>query len=252
MTPPDSLSMLCRPAAEPMQREVSRVLTKQVSNRTVRSAVIGLGMLTLACGCAGRSIAQTAADVAVPDTVWTECLEAPTRACVLRRGVQVAQSIVDARSRSDGLTVIADAQFEAGLTADGAATIDQALRAAQSIGYEERLDDIAQVLAKAGRFAEARQVARSIANQYLQATAVALIAVAEGKAGDIGEALQSVQAIENAPQRARAIRRAAWGLRSVAVKRGEDDRIVAALKQGQAIEEVYPLPKAFTGIHHPS
>jgi len=61
------------------------------------------------------------------------------------------------------------------------------------------------------------------------------IAIAEGKAGSIDNALKRVHSVQDDEARAVAIRRAAWGLRFIATQRGEDGKIAEALRQSQSI-----------------
>jgi tetratricopeptide (TPR) repeat protein len=207
-------------------------------------------------GLSGSATAQPAADAS--GAGWNECLKAPTRACVLRQAAEVARNISDPHSATDNLSRIAEAQFEAGLSAEAAATIDQSLQVAKSIadknGYlrDDAIKTIAKVRANAGRLSDALDAVGSIKNRYAQAQALGAIAVAEGKAGRLDEALQRVQTIEDLRERALIMRRVAWDLRASAVARGEDDKIVAALTDVQAIDQQYPPPVVRTGVHHPS
>jgi tetratricopeptide (TPR) repeat protein len=222
--------------------------------RLVRGAVICGGVAAaLTWGAAAQPIMPKAAggDPAA-DSAWAQCLARPTRACVLGYAAEVSQSIGDVIE----LGRIAEAQATSGLMPDAVATIEQALRTSQSIADDRDRDEalvaVVRAQAKAGKFPEAVDLAGSIKNLYQRASAITSIAVAEGKAGRIDEALQLVQFIENKSDRARAIREVAWDLRSVAVMREEDGKIVGALRDAVSIEEEVPRLTFFTGVHHPS
>ncbi|KRR16418.1 hypothetical protein CQ14_16210 [Bradyrhizobium lablabi] len=216
--------------------------------RAIFTSLFFLGL----CSATAQPVAQTSG------VDWNECLKAPTRACVLREAAEVARTIGDPRLAANALGRIAEVQFKAGLSAEAAATIDQALQVATSIaddGYprDNAIETIAKVLAKAGKPTDALDIVGSIKNRYIQAEVLGAVAVAEGKAGRLDEALRRVRAIENLRDRALIMRRVAWDLGASAVARGEDDKIAAALADVQAIEQQYDLwPLAMTGIHHPS
>ena len=191
-------------------------------------------------------------DNAAADSAWVQCLVRPTRACVLGRAADVSQSIGDVLE----LGRIAEAQVASGLTPDAVATIEQALRAAQSITNDQDRDGalvaVARAQAGAARVPEAIDLLGSIKGPYQRVSAITSIAVAEGKEGRIGEALQLMQSIEAKFDRARAIREVAWEIRSVAVMRGQDSKIVGALRDVESIEEELPRFRFFSGVHHPS
>ena len=214
-----------------------------------RTIIAGTFVLALACGAA----AQPASDAA-----WNECLKTPARTCVLREAVEVASAIADPHLAASELGDIAVAQMKADLSTEAAATIDRALQIATSItgdGYErdDALKTIAQNQAQAGKLGDALETAGSIKNHHVEDEALGAIAVAEGKAGRLDQALRRVQAIEDLPDRTLVMRRVAWDLRAGAVARGDDDKIVTALEDAQAIEEQYHLwPGPISGIHHPS
>jgi tetratricopeptide (TPR) repeat protein len=221
-----------------------------MARMTIRTISAGLLLLGLPCGAA-----QPAADAS--DAGWNDCLKAPTRACVLRQAAAVALTINDPYSAADDLSRIAEAQFKAGLTGEATATIDQSVQVAKAIADDGHLHDdaikaIATVQAKAGKLTDALAAVGSIKNRYVQARVIGAVAVAEGKAGRLDDALRRVQAIEDLPHRALVMRQVVWDLRDGAVASGEDDKIVAALFDVQAIEQRYPPPTALSGIHHPS
>ena len=204
-------------------------------------------LLGLACSAA----AQPAADAG-----WNECVKTPTRACVLRRAVEVARTIDAPRVAAADLSRIAEAQSKAGLSAEAAGTIAQCLQVAASFAdVRDRdvvMETIAKLQAEAGKFADALDSVGSMRNPYLQALALGAIAVVEGKAGRLDEALRRVQAIEDLRYRALIMRRVAWDLRASAVERREDDKLVTFLAAVQAIEQLHPPPTFKTGIIHPS
>jgi tetratricopeptide (TPR) repeat protein len=207
-------------------------------------------------GLACNATAQPAVDTS--GAGWNECTKAPTRACVLRLAAEAARTIGDPHSAVDALSRIAEAQSEAGLSAEAAAAADQALQFAKSIadktGYfrDDAIKTIAKVRAKAGKLTDVLDAVGSITDRYVQAQALGAIAVAEGKAGRLDEALRRLQTIEDLRYRALIMRRVAWDLRAGAVARGEDDKIVAALADVQAIDQQYPPPRIMTGVHHSS
>src|SRR5262245_51218895 len=97
-----------------------------------RSALlIGLA-LVLALGATGPSRSQTPGDKGVSDGEWVQCLKAVTQACVLRYAAAVADSIEDPRprarldtvsSRVERLGLVAEAQYQAALATEAAATL---------------------------------------------------------------------------------------------------------------------------------
>jgi tetratricopeptide (TPR) repeat protein len=234
-----------------------------------RSAVLIGIALVLALGAAGPSRSQAPGERGASGGEWAQCLKTATRACVLRYAATVADSIEDSRpqarldtvsSRVEYLGLVAEAQFEAALATEAAATLERARELASSIAGERGgwgdslLGRIVAILARAGKLDAAVEVARSIGNEIERSEAIGRVAAAKGEAGSIAVALELVQAIEDKPLRARMIRAVAWELRWVAVAQGEDGRIVAALRDVEAIEEEHPPPtKRFsTGLHHPS
>src|SRR5262249_11198515 len=111
----------------------------------VRSAVLVCIALVLALGSAGPSSAQAPSGKAVFDEEWALCLEAATRACVVRYAAAVADSIEDPRPRSrlstvdsrvESLASIAEAQFKAALATEAAATLERARQLVSSIAGE--------------------------------------------------------------------------------------------------------------------
>jgi tetratricopeptide (TPR) repeat protein len=188
----------------------------------------------------------------VADSVWAQCLARPTRACVLGHAAEVSQSIGDVFE----LGRIAEAQVASGLTPDAVATIERAQLIAQSITSDRERDNalIAVIRAQAGaaRIPQAVDLLGSIKNAYQRVSAIISIAVAEGMVGQISEALQLLQSIEAKSDRARAIREVAWDIRSVAVTRGQDSKIVAALRDVESSEPEAPLFGIISGVHHPS
>jgi tetratricopeptide (TPR) repeat protein len=227
-----------------------------------RSAVLIGIALVLALGSAGQSRSQAPSGKATFDGEWERCLKAATRACVLRHAARVAESIEDprsrvetARSRAMSLASVADAQLKAALITDAAATLDWALQLMSSLadphGRDDPLRYIVAIQAKAGKFGEALEVARSIGNEYLRARAIGPIAVAKGQTGSIAEALQLVQAVDGKRPRALLIREIAWELRTLAVARGEEGTILGALKEVESIEEEHPPPMFSSGPHLP-
>jgi hypothetical protein len=126
---------------------------------------------------------------------------------------------------------------------------------AKSFADDHERDDafknIVPVLARAGRFTDALDSAGPIENRYLQSGAIGDIAIEEGRAGRVDDALQRVRAIEDPRSRALVMRRVAWDLRADAVARGEDGKTVALLADVQAIEGP-PKFMFMSGIHHPS
>jgi len=201
-----------------------------------RAIFISLLLIGVVCGAA----AEPTKDVS--GAGWDECLKAPTRSCVLREAAAVARTIDAPHSAVIELSRIADAQSNAGRSADAAITIDQSLQIARSIaedGYlrDDAIETIANVTANIGKLDDAINAGGSITNPYVRARALGTIAVMEGKAGRLDEALRRVQTIENLRDRALIMRRVAWDLRDGAVARGEDDKIAAALADVQAIEQ---------------
>jgi tetratricopeptide (TPR) repeat protein len=138
------------------------------------------------------------------------------------------------------------------LPTEAAASLDRALLLVPSIadelGRDEVLRDVVEKRAKVGKLA-ALETARSVRNEYMRAAAIGGVAVASGEAGSIAEALRLVRAIDNKSLRRLQIREVAWQLRSLALARGEDGVIVAALKEVEALEEEEPPPSFFTGVH---
>ena len=92
--------------------------------RAVFSSFLLLG---LACSAA----AQPAADASVAG--WNECLKTPTRACVLRRAVEVARTIDAPRVAAADLSRIAEAQSKAGLSAEAAERSPNACRSRRQL-----------------------------------------------------------------------------------------------------------------------
>src|SRR5262249_40908907 len=138
------------------------------------------------------------------------------------------------------LFMIAAAQVDAGLAQDASATVDlfgPQLDPGYARVVVHRIKAIvAQAEADAGKLEEAMSTASAISEPGIRGATIGLIAVAEGKAGSIDNALKRVQSVQNDEERALATRRAALGLRLIATQRGEDGKIAEALRQSQAID----------------
>jgi hypothetical protein len=149
-----------------------------------RIPAASLFVLALVCGAA----ATTAAD----DAGWDECFRAPTRACVLREAV--AAALADPFPRVSTLSRIAEAQSKAGLSADAAATIDDAVQAEKLFTDRRIIDrdfqEIMPLLVSAGQLAHALEVAGAIKDPYWRAEALGDIAVAEGQTSGLDAALR--------------------------------------------------------------
>src|SRR5262245_52912753 len=176
------------------------------------TAVLGI-VSVLGLGFAGQLRSQTPADDKwVFDDAWGQCLQAATRACVLRYAARVAESIEDPRpdsrlsnvsSRVEHLASVAEAQFEAALETDAAATLERARQLVASIAGERdggwgdmMLGRIVAIQARAGKLDGALELARSIGKEIERAEAIGRVAAVKGEAGSIAEALELVQAID--------------------------------------------------------
>src|SRR5262249_52568540 len=94
----------------------------------------------------------------------------------------------------------------------------------------------ARTEADAGKLDEAMSTATAISKPAVRGVTVGRIAIAEGKGGSIDNALRRARSVQDDEGRAVAIRTAAWGLRFLAVQRGEDGKIAEALRQSQSID----------------
>jgi hypothetical protein len=107
----------------------------QHRNTIARAIIAGLSIIALA----GSVAAQPAAD---PSGAWEACLNAPARPCVLQAAAEAARAIParndDFDSRASILSRISDAKFAAGLSAEAAATIDEALLAIEDLRTRAR------------------------------------------------------------------------------------------------------------------
>jgi tetratricopeptide (TPR) repeat protein len=175
-------------------------------------------------------------------SAWLACREAPTRRCVLDHAREIGRTTPTSLFRARDLVRIARAQADAGLTQEASATID--LLKAEEVANVP--GSVARIKAETGKLDEAAKIADAISDPAERGLIIGSIAVAEGEAGKIDDALRRVQVISDDTARAFAIRRAAWGLRTIAVQRGDDDKIVEALRQVESIR----LP--ISGHWHPS
>jgi tetratricopeptide (TPR) repeat protein len=175
-------------------------------------------------------------------SAWLACREAPTRRCVLDHALEIGRTTPTSLFRARDLARIARAQADAGLTQEASATID--LLKAQEVANVP--GSVARIKAETGKLDEAAKIADAISDPAERGLIIGSIAVAEGEAGKIDDALRRVKAVSDDTARAFAIRRAAWGLRMIAVQRGDDDKIVEALRQVESIR----LP--ISGHWHPS
>jgi tetratricopeptide (TPR) repeat protein len=175
-------------------------------------------------------------------SAWLACREAPTRRCVLDHALEVGRTTPTSLSRAQELVRIARAQADAGLTEEASAAVD--LLKDEEAGNVPGA--VARIKAQIGKLDEAARIADAVSDPAQRGLIIGSIAVAEGEAGKIDDALRRVQVISDDTARAFAIRRAAWGLRTIAVQRGDDDKIVEALRQVESIR----LP--ISGHWHPS
>src|SRR5262245_15223373 len=213
----------------------------------------GLLILTfviLTFGLGAPSMAQPGGQP--PDAAgWARCHGAPTRRCVLRHALEVAKTLMDHTESLVAHATIAAAQVDAGLAQDASATVEllgPLLRppfgpdASSPVSREVRavVDRVKAIVARteadAGKLEEAMSTASAISEPGIRGSAIGSIAIAEGKAGSIDNALKRVQSVQDHEERAIAVRRAAWGLRFIAMQRGEDDKIAEALRQSQSID----------------
>ena len=210
-------------------------MSRTMASGAGRSARIG-ALLILAFGLTAASAAEPAGQAGAGAAAWADCQQAPTRRCVLRHAVEVAlrlQRDANATSQSElatdqqlALYRIAIAQFELGLTQEASETIDLVSTPQTTLGR-------ARIKAAAGKLDEAARIAGAAPRR---GQAIGMIAVVEGEAGTIDAALRRVQSVEDARERAVAIRRAAWGLRFIAAQRGEDGKLAEALRLSQSIK----------------
>ncbi|MBV9559147.1 MAG: hypothetical protein JOY90_01595 [Bradyrhizobium sp.] len=160
---------------------------------------------------------------------WTTCRDAPTRRCALDHAVEIVRTLSTSSIRAATVAQIARAQVDAGLMQQASGTIDllKSDEMAAVVGHAAR------VKAETGRLDEALRLANAIADPGARGLVLGSIAVAEGEAGKIDDALRRVRAESDGTARAVAIRRAAWGLRMVAVERGDDGKLVEALREAE-------------------
>jgi len=192
--------------------------------------------LILTFGLAAASAAEPDGQAGAGAAAWSDCQQAPTRRCVLRHAVEVALRLQRdanatsqfelAKAQQSALYGIAIAQLELGLTQEASETIDLVSTPQTTLGR-------ARIKAAAGKLDEAARIAGAAPRR---GQAIGMIAVVEGEAGTIDAALRRVQSVEDARERAVAIRRAAWGLRFIAAQRGEDGKLAEALRLSQSIK----------------
>lgn len=181
------------------------------------------------------------------------CIKTPTRACMLEWMVRDTLAVQDGRSRTEYLMLAADLQAKNGLRTEAETTANLALNEAKSRTSswerEEIFIGVANVWARLRKFAEARQLADAVDNANLRADVLAFSAVEIGRIGKIGDGLHVVQSITEVGIRDRAVRRVVWDLRFVALERGEEGKLIDALR---IVEEEEEPMGGFTGHHHTS
>jgi hypothetical protein len=216
-------------------------------SRHARGQAATVGGLLIFTFCLGaQSMAQTGSQP--PDTAaWARCQQAPTRRCVLRRALEVAKAPKDGeRDTLLNLFMIAAAQADAGLAQDASATVDllrpllgpdtsNPMSPEVNVLADRIKAIVARTQADLGKPEQAMSAASAIGEAGIRGATIGLIAIAEGKAGSIDNALKRVQSVQDDEVRAVAIRRAAWGLRFIATQRGEDGKIAEALRQSQSM-----------------
>jgi tetratricopeptide (TPR) repeat protein len=171
-----------------------------------RAFVSGVAFLILALGACPASLAQDGATVSVD---WDTCAKSPTRACLLDEALLRALSVRPAASSQVGsIGEIAEMQASGG-------HIETALRIAHSIPPDQKarvtaLDSIGRAQATLGltneakdTFAQAHQLASSLADQLDGAEALLSVAKAEAEAAMatdavsiFAESLQRAEALE--------------------------------------------------------
>jgi hypothetical protein len=230
---------------------MARMLRGGVSGLTWGPSAMICGAFIVAIGAATPSVADSSGQPAAADATWASCKQVPTRRCVLHHAVDVTLGLrADADTpgfkitlaKTSALWGIAIAQLELGLAQDASETIDLLGTTPTSLGI------IARIKAAAGKLDDAERIARMTTPPFYPGLAAGTIAVTEGKAGTIDAALRRVQSVEDAKERAMAIRRAAWGLRFVAVHRGQDGKIAEALRQSQSISMPCDTTKPWTCV----
>jgi hypothetical protein len=245
----DRIARVC--ARQKIGGTMARKLRGGVSGLTRGPSAMICGAFIAAIGAATPSVADSSRQPAAADATWASCKQVPTRRCVLHHAVDVTLGLrADADTpdfkitlaKTSALWGIAIAQLELGLAQDASETIDLLGTTPTSLGI------IVRIKAAAGKLDDAERIARMTTPPFYPGLAAGTIAVTEGKAGSIDAALRRVQSVEDAKERAMAIRRAAWGLRFVAAHRGQDGKIAEALRQSQSISVPCDTTKPWTCV----
>jgi hypothetical protein len=182
------------------------------------------------------------------------CVKSPTRNCLLDLAQPLALGVKD-RFRLQYLCDVAKAQARAGRL-DRAEVLVAALlsengAAEQSLTREDISFCVIETWGALGRHGEAKQLAQTIEGKHRRATALFAIAKALGRNVSADEAFQFVGAHEqDLFSRPSAIRRVAWDIRDAAVTRGEEGRMIDALRVVQSEET--DRPRSFTMLEHSS
>jgi hypothetical protein len=153
--------------------------------------------------------------------------------------------IPEVDKRANVLGEIAVAQANAGETEAAHLSLDQALQAAQSLIAPDKqvaaLAGIAAAQARAGQVEEGLRTARAIGGPDSQARALVPIAELQAKAGNVEAALQTARAINDPKSQARALAR-------IAIIQAQVGKTEAALQTTGAINDPGWRDEALTAV----
>ena len=209
-----------------------QVKNLQVRLQAVREEQIAAARAALLSHEATRDLVEEAtAEVADPTRDTSQCFEAPTARCLLDEALESAKAIFRKQFRDWVLGEILISQAKAGLSVEALATLR---RIEDPRLIVVGLRNVTRAQAEAGYIEEAKATAETIPLSWSQAEALATVATAEARSGDVTAAREIVArilAMVNEPTELRR-RVATLGLLAVGLARvGEIDAANAALEQ---------------------
>ena len=209
-----------------------QVKNLQVRLQAVRVEQIAAARAALLSQEATRDLVEeTTAEVADPTRDTGQCFEAPTARCLLDEALESAKAIFRKQFRDWVLGEILISQAKAGWSVEALATLR---RIEDPRLIVVGLRNVTRAQAEAGYIEEAKATAETIPLSWSQAEALATVATAEARSGDVTvarEIVARILAMVNEPTELRR-RVATLGLLAVGLAQvGEIDAANAALEQ---------------------
>ena len=221
-----------------------------------------------ACAVAIHAAATRAPEKPLPplptaDAGWSQCVDAPTRACVLARAMIMAKAVGVGIDRGRAIAQVLGAIAEPAMPDTKAYARDAEMFARGFEGQQDPFRDqrdrdevyvaVASAYAKAGSFDDALRVLSLLKNGNVGDEAVIALAVAKARRGKVGDGVELVRSHAFTRGSSRSYALAGWELRTLAVTRGEEAPLIALLEEAQASADAKAeMFRFFTGIHHPS